>query len=79
MEKNVDLLTPLLEGAAPDTARSIVKARTDIRAALDGLKQGQTDYPSYDRVDDTGRAKLANAFAAFADAVGQMNTSLGLE
>lgn len=79
MEKNVDLLTPLLEGASPDTARSIVKARTDIRAALDGLKQGQTDYPSYDRVDDAGRAKLANAFAAFADAVGQMNTSLGLE
>lgn len=79
MEKSVDLLTPLLEGAAPDTVKSIAKARADARAALDGLKQGRADYPSYDRVDAAAREKLAKALAAFAVAVGQMNTSLGLE
>jgi len=79
MEKSIDLLMPLLEGAAPDVVKVIGQARADLHATLDGLKQGQADYPPYDRVDDTSREKLAKAFAALADAVGKLNTSLGLE
>jgi iron uptake system EfeUOB component EfeO/EfeM len=79
MEKSINLLTPLLEGAAPDVLREIGQARTALRATLDGARQGATDYLSYDRVDDAAREKLAKAFAMLAEAVGTMNTSLGLE
>jgi iron uptake system component EfeO len=78
MEKSIDLLMPLLEGAAPDVVKTIGRARADAHAAIDGLKQRQ-DYTRYDRVDDAARGKLATAFATFADAVGKLNASLGLE
>jgi iron uptake system component EfeO len=78
MDKSIDLLMPLLEGAAPDVVDTIDRARTDVHAAIDGLKPGQ-EYPRYDRVDDRARGNLAAAFTALADAVGKLNTSLGLE
>jgi iron uptake system component EfeO len=78
MEKGIDLLMPLLEGAAPDVVASIGRARADAHAAIDGLRHGQDD-PRHDRLDDRARGKLAAAFTALADAVGKLNTSLGLE
>jgi iron uptake system component EfeO len=79
IEKGIDLLMPLLEGAAPDVVKAIGQARADVHAAFDSLKEGRADYPSYDRVDDAGREKLTKAFAALAEAVGKLNNSLGLE
>lgn len=79
MEKGIDLLTPLLEGAAPDVVKIIGEARADVHAALDGLKQGQADDRPYERGGDAARAQLAKAFAAFAEAVSKLNSSLGLE
>lgn len=79
IEKGIDLLMPLLDGAAPDVVKAVGQARADVHAAFDSLKQGGADYPSYDRVDDAGREKLTKAFAVLAEAVGKLNTSLGLE
>ncbi len=78
MEKGVDLLMPLAEGAAPDVVASIRKARTGLHADFDGLKQ-QAGYPRYDRIDQPARDRLARDFSKLADAVGKLNASLGLE
>lgn len=78
LEKILDLMAPLLQEASPDALKTIVEARSQAHGSLDGLKQGP-DYPTYDRVSDNARKKLAMAFASLGEAAAKLNTSLGLE
>ncbi len=78
LEKILDLMTPLLRDASPETAKAIDQARAEAHAALDSVKKDSA-FPSYDQVSSAQRQKLSQGFTALADAAGKLNAAIGLE
>lgn len=78
LTKSVLLVDPLVVDAAPATSATLHKALDAARQTIDGFKKND-EYPAWPGVDDAGRKKIASAFRAVADAVGAINSAIGLE
>ncbi len=76
--KAVLVIDPLLAAASPDSSAALHKALDGARAALDGLKTGET-FPVWSSVDEAGRNRIAGAFREVAAAAAAVNPALGLE
>jgi iron uptake system EfeUOB component EfeO/EfeM len=77
--KSALLVEPLVTGAKPEVAQALHRALDDARATVEGFRQPDGSFPSWDAVDEAGREKVAAAFAAVATAAGAFNPAIGLE
>ncbi len=78
LTKSVLLVDPLASEAAPAASAALHKALDGARQTLDGFRSGDA-FPAWPEVDKDGRAKIAQAFRAVAEAAGAVNPAIGLE
>lgn len=72
------LLKPVAIQAAPAVVADIEARLADANTALAALR-GAEGYPAYDKVAKESREALAQKIKALADAIGKLNTAVGLE
>jgi len=77
--KSALLVDPLVTEAKPEVSQALHAALDAARATIEGFRQPDGSFPSWDAVDEAGREKVAAAFAAVAAAAGALNPAIGLE
>ncbi|PZQ51546.1 MAG: hypothetical protein DI556_05165 [Rhodovulum sulfidophilum] len=78
ISKSALLVDPLVATADPAASGALRGALESAQGMLDGFKV-EGAWPSYDAVDAAGRARIAAAFAAVAEAAAAYNAAIGLE
>ncbi|MFO1208533.1 MAG: iron uptake system protein EfeO [Amaricoccus sp.] len=77
--KSALLVGPLVAEADAGAAQALQQALDQARATIDGSRQPDGAFPSWDGIDAAGRQKVAAAFAAVATAAAALNPAIGLE
>ncbi len=72
------LLKPVVSQAAPTIMADIETRLADANTALTVMR-GTDGYPAYDKVSKESREALAQKIKALADAIGKLNSAIGLE
>lgn len=78
ISKSALLVDPLVREADPAASQALVQALEAARATLEGFRV-EGAMPPYDQVDEAGRRRLSEAFAAVAAAAAAYNPAIGLE